>query len=83
MFAVAALKKLLRARRVRRLRRWILSLDDASLLALIKDHRRMGLDDQDSDGLVQLAFKTYPEGHKEAIVNRIAEHLENAGGRLS
>jgi len=34
-----------------------------------------GLDKQDCDGLVQLAFESYPDGHKGAIVNRIAEHL--------
>ncbi len=34
-----------------------------------------GLDQQDCDGLVQLAFKSYAEGHKDAIVNRIAQHL--------
>lgn len=59
---------------MRHTRRWILSLDRASLLALIvKDGT--GLDKQDLDGLVQLAFESYPDGHKDAIVNRIAEHL--------
>ena len=68
------LGRLLRERRVRRNRRWILSLDKAMLLALAIEPD-MGLDLQDCDGLVQLAFKTYPDGHKDAIVNRIAEHL--------
>jgi hypothetical protein len=57
-------RKFFRARRVRRTRQWILSLDKAQLLALMLQ-----------DGLVQLAFETYPDGHKDAIVNRIAEHL--------
>jgi len=35
-----------------------------------------GLDKQDCDGLVQLAFESYPDGHKDAIVNRIAQHLK-------
>jgi hypothetical protein len=69
------LKRLLRAMRVRRTRRWILSLDRAQLLALMLT-QDTGLDGQDCDGLVQLAFESYPDGHKDAIVNRIAEHLQ-------
>jgi hypothetical protein len=61
-------------RRLRRTRRWILSLDQAHLLALILK-QDSGLDKQDCDGLVQLAFESYPDGHKDGIVNRIAEHL--------
>jgi len=68
------IEKLFRARRVRRTRRWILTLDQAQLLALLLQ-QDMGLDKQDCDGLVQLAFESYPDGHKDAIINRIAEHL--------
>ena len=60
--------------RVRRTRRWILLLEQAQLLALLTESDT-GLDKQDCDGLVQLAFESYPDGHKDAIVNRIAEHL--------
>jgi hypothetical protein len=48
-------RRLLRARRVRRTRRWILSLDQAELLALLLKPDT-GLDKQDCDGLVQLAY---------------------------
>lgn len=77
MTAVRLLTKLIKSTRLRRTRRWILSLDKAQLVALIvaKD---TGLDKQDCDGLVQLAFESYPDGHKDAIVNRIAEHLNQA-----
>ena len=34
-----------------------------------------GLDKQDCDGLVQLAYNSYPEGHRDAIIDRIIEHL--------
>jgi hypothetical protein len=68
------LNRILRARRVSRTRRWILSLDRAQLLALLLESDP-GLDKQDCDGLVQLAFESYPDGHKQAIINRIAEHL--------
>ena len=68
------LKSVLRARRVRRTRRWILSLDQAQLLALMLE-KDTGLDKQDCDGLVQLAFESYPDGHRDAIVSRISEHL--------
>lgn len=71
------LNRLLRAMRIRRARRWILSLDQAQLLALMLK-KDTGLDMQDCDGLVQLAFESYPDGHKDAIVNRIAEHLNQA-----
>lgn len=63
-----------KARRVKEIRRWILSLDRAQLLALMLEPDT-GLDMQDCDGLVQLAFESYPDGHKDAIVTRIAEHL--------
>jgi hypothetical protein len=56
------------------MRHWILSLDRAELLALMTQPET-GLDEQDCDGLVQLAFSSYPDGHKNAIVDRIAEHL--------
>lgn len=69
-------KTFIRARRVRRTRRWILSLGKAQLLALIVAEDT-GLDKQDCDGLVQLAFESYPHGHKDAIVSRIAEHLNS------
>jgi len=36
-----------------------------------------GLDQQGRDGLVQLAFESYPEGHKNAIVDRLAAHLNS------
>ena len=71
---VGLLKTLLRARKVRRTRRWILSLDQAELLALLLSPDNP-LDKQDCDGLAQLAYESYPEGHKDAIVDRIAEHL--------
>jgi hypothetical protein len=67
-------QRLFRGLRVRRTRRWIRSLDKSQLLALIVTED-IGLDKQDCDGLVQLAFESYPDGHKDAIVNRIAEHL--------
>jgi hypothetical protein len=73
---VELVKRLLRAGHIRRTRRWILSLDQAQLLALIVAEDN-GLDKQDCDGLVQLAFESYPDGHKNAIVNRIAEHLNS------
>ena len=56
------LKRLLRARNVRRIRRWILSLDQAQLLALLLSPDNP-LDKQDCDGLVQLAYESYPDGH--------------------
>ena len=68
------LNRVLRARRVRRTRRWILSLDQAEMLALLLKPDT-GLDKQDCDGLVHLAFESYPDGHRDAIINRIAEHL--------
>jgi len=71
---VGLLKRLLRAWNVHRTRRWILSLDQAQLLTLLLSPDNP-LDKQDCDGLVQLAYESYPDGHKEAIVNRIAEHL--------
>jgi len=55
-----------------------LALDQAQLLALVLQ-KDTGLDKQDCDGLVQLAFESYPDGHKDAIVNRIAEHLNVNG----
>jgi hypothetical protein len=76
--AVGLLKKILRARQVRRNRRWILSLSQAQLLSLIV-RADNGLDNQDCDGLVQLAYKTYEDGHKDAIVNRMAAHLTYIG----
>lgn len=72
--AVGLWNRFIKARRVRRTRRWILSLDQAQLLTLIVTEDT-GLDKQDCDGLVQLAFESYPDGHKDAIVNRISEHL--------
>lgn len=75
---MAWLTRLLRARSVRRTRRWILSLDRAQLLALLMEDallRYPQIDQQDCDGVVQLAFESYPDGHKDAIVNRLAEHL--------
>ena len=60
--------------RVWRARRWILSRDKAELLALITAPDT-GLDQQDLDGLVQLAFNSYADGQRDAIINRIAEHL--------
>lgn len=61
--------------RVEHTRRWLMSLDMAHLLALMTNSAGTGLDAQDSDGLVQLAFGSYPEGQKDAIIQRIAEHL--------
>ena len=61
-------------RRANRNRSWILSLDQVQLLTLMLESDT-GLDMQDCDGLVQLAFNSYPEGQKEAIAQRIAEHL--------
>ena len=75
---MSLLKKLFRARRVRRTRSWILSLNQAQLLALVTNEALLQdtqIDRQDCDGIVQLAFESYPDGHKDAIVNRIAEHL--------
>jgi len=62
--------------RVRRTKKWILSRDMAELLVLISEEN-VGryFDKQDLDGLVQLAFNTYPEGQKDAIVTRLAVHL--------
>ena len=74
MDLVGFFRRLVRARRVQRTRRWILTLDRAELLALLLQPDT-GLDKQDCDGLVQLAFESYPDGHKDAIINRIAEHL--------
>ncbi len=68
------IKAALNRRRVSRNRLWILSLDKAGLLALIVEPDT-GLDGQDCDGLVQLAFRSYPEGQRDAIIERIAEHL--------
>lgn len=65
---------LLRAVKVRRTRRWILSLDSAEMLALMVQPDT-GLDTQDCDGLVQLAFDSCPDARKQAIVDRIADHL--------
>ena len=52
-----------------------MSLDTAHLLALMTNSAGTSLDAQDGDGLVQLAFESYPEGQKDAIIQRIAEHL--------
>lgn len=60
--------------RVNRNRLWILSLDKAHLLVLLTQPDT-GFDKQDCDGLVQLAFQSYPEGQKDAIVQRISEDL--------
>ena len=63
-------------KRVQRNRLWLLSLDKAQLLVLVTFTSPLpGLDKQDHDGLVQLAFQSYPEGQKDAVVQRIAEHL--------
>ena len=67
-------RRLLKTIRDRRTRRWILSLDQAGLLQLALQPDT-GLDKQDCDGLVQLAYKSYPDGHRGAIVDRIIEHL--------
>jgi hypothetical protein len=72
--AYAAFNGVVRAKRLRPVRQWILSLDKAQLLALMLEPDT-GLDKQDLDGLVQLAFESYPEGCKDAIVDRLAEHL--------
>jgi hypothetical protein len=75
-----AIETVLKRRRVNRNRAWILSLDKAQLLALILESDT-GLDLQDCDGLVKLALWNDPEapkdaeGQKDAIVQRIAEHL--------
>lgn len=75
-----AIKEVLERRRVNRNRVWILSLDKVQLLALMLEPDT-GLDLQDCDGLVKLAFWNDPEppkdaeGKKEAIIQRIAEHL--------
>jgi hypothetical protein len=74
VLTVGIFSGLIRARRVRHRRRWLLSLDRAQLLALIMESDT-GLDKQDLDGLVQLAFESYPDGQRDAIVSRIAEHL--------
>lgn len=68
------LQKLFSVVRVRQTRRWILSLNQEQLLALML-REDTGLDKQDCDGLVQLAFTSYPAGHKDAIIDRIAKHL--------
>lgn len=76
---VAGLKRGLRAARrgwrVERTRRWVMSLDTAHLLALMKNSADTDLDAQDGDGIIQLAYESYPEGQKDAIIQRIAEHL--------
>lgn len=66
--------RLVKGMRDRYTRRWLLSLDRTRLLALMLNPDA-GLDMQDCDGLVQLAFNSYPDGHKDTIVNRIADHL--------
>ncbi len=75
----AGLKRGLRAARrgwrVEHARRWVMSLDTAHLLALMTNSAGTSLDAQDGDGLVQLVFDSYPEGQKDAIIQRIAEHL--------
>ena len=63
-----------RTKRLERTQAWILSLDKALLLALLIQPNT-GLDKQDLDGLVQLAFDSYPEGQKDVIVARLADHL--------
>jgi hypothetical protein len=63
-----------RSRQIQENRRWLLSLDQAHLLALITEPDA-GLDKQDLDGLVQITFETYPEGQRDAIITRIATHL--------
>jgi hypothetical protein len=68
------IKAIARRRRVKRMRQWVASLDKAHLLALMLDSTT-GLDMHDCDGLVQLAFDSYPRGQKDAIIQRIAEHL--------
>ena len=67
-------RRLFKTIRDRRTRRWILSLDQAGLLALML-RTDTGLDKQDCDALVQLAYNTYPDGHRDAIIDRIIEHL--------
>ncbi len=52
-----------------------MSLDTAHLLALMKNSADTDLDAQDGDGIIQLAYESYPEGQKDAIIQRIAEHL--------
>jgi hypothetical protein len=59
---------------------WLRSLGRADLLALMLEHAGSVLDKQDCDGLVQLSFQSYPDGHKDAIINRIAEHLNRPTG---
>ena len=71
---MALLERWVEARRIKRNRRWILSLSRGALLALALEPDT-GLDKQDCDGLVQLAFNSYPDGHKDAIVDRIAQDL--------
>ena len=67
-------QNLFRGRDVRQKQLWVLSLEEAQLLALLFQPDS-GLDREDCDGLVQLAFNTYVEGHRDAIIKRIAEHL--------
>jgi len=71
---VILLQRFTRAWHIKKTQRWLLSLSQAELLALMLE-KDTGLDEQDCDGLVQLAFESYPDGHKDAIINRIAEHL--------
>lgn len=67
-------QKLCRGRHLRQKRQWISSLGKSQLLALLFQPDS-GLDREDWDALVQLAFNTYSEGHRDRIIQRIAEHL--------
>jgi len=68
-------RRFFKTTRDRRTRRWLLSLDQAGLLALML-RTDTGLDKQDCDGLVQLAYNTCPDGRRDAIIDRIIEHLD-------
>ena len=75
----AAWVKGLRGYRVERTRRRLISLTADEwlnmMLKVMREHNQTLLDQQDIDGLVQLSYDSYPKGQKDAIIQRIAEHL--------
>lgn len=65
----------------RKVGKWIRSLDYAQLLDLMLKPDT-GLDKQDCDGIVQLMHESYPDGQRDVIVGRIAEHLARQGVKI-
>jgi hypothetical protein len=74
--AVHAAKEGLRSFRTAANRSWLLSLEQAELLALILEPDT-GIDREDADTLVKMAFQSFSdEDQRERLVSRLAGHLQ-------